>query len=123
MKSTKARKQRKALYNAPASVRRRNVASNLSENLRKEYGKRSAHVIKGDTVMVTRGGEGVVGTEGKVASVNTRTGRLTIEGVTISQADGTEVTRPIHASNVMITKLDVSDNWRKEKLSREEGAQ
>ncbi len=123
MKSTKARKQRKAHFNAPAHVRRRQVASNLSENLRKEYGKRSAHVIKGDTVMVTRGGEGVVGTEGKVAFVDTRTGRLTIEGVTISQADGTEVSRPIHASNVLITKLDVSDNWRKDKLSREEGAQ
>ena len=124
MKSTKARKQRKALYNAPAHERRKRVAAHLSEGLRKEYGKRSAHVIKGDTVMIIRGNEELIGTEGKVAGVNTRTGRLTIEGVTIPKADGTEVVRPIHASNVIITKLDVSDSWRKDKLTRiEEGAQ
>jgi large subunit ribosomal protein L24 len=123
MKSTKARKQRKAVFNAPAHARRRNVASNLSEDLRKEYGKRSAHVIKGDIVMITRGSEEIVGTEGKVISVDTRTGRVSIEGVTNSQADGTEVSRTIHASNVMITKLDLSDNWRKDKLTREEGAE
>jgi large subunit ribosomal protein L24 len=124
MKSTKARKQRKALFNAPAHARRRSVASHLSEGLKRDYNKRSAHVISGDTVMVIRGDEEIIGTEGKVASVDTRTGRLTIEGITIPQADGTEVNRPIHASNVMITKLDVSDNWRKNKLIREEeGAQ
>ncbi len=124
MKSTKARKQRKALFKAPAHARRRSVASHLSEGLKRDYNKRSAHVISGDTVMVIRGDEEIVGTEGKVASVDTRTGRLTIEGITIPQADGTEVNRPIHASNVMITKLDVSDNWRKNKLIREEeGAQ
>ena len=124
MKSTKARKQRKAQFSAPAHVRRRNVASHLSESLRKDYGKRSAHVIRGDTVMIVRGSDGIIGTEGKVASIDTRTGRLIIEGVTIPQADGTEVGRPIHASNVIITKIDTSDNWRKNKLTRErEGAQ
>ncbi|HUV25169.1 MAG TPA: 50S ribosomal protein L24 [Methanomassiliicoccales archaeon] len=124
VKSTKARKQRKALYNAPAHVRRKNMASHLSESLRKEYGRRSANVIKGDTVMIIRGDGDLIGTEGKVAEVNTRTSRLTIEGVTISKADGTEVSRPIHSSNVIITKLDVSDSWRKEILTRtEEGAQ
>jgi large subunit ribosomal protein L24 len=124
VKSTKARKQRKALYNAPAHVRRKNVASHLSESLRKDYGRRSANVIKGDTVMIIRGDGDLIGTEGKVAEVNTRTSRLTIEGVTIPKADGTEVSRPIHSSNVIITKLDVSDSWRKEILTRtEEGAQ
>ena len=124
VKSTKARKQRKALFKAPAHVRRKNVSSHLSESLRKEYGKRSAHVIRGDTVMIIRGDEDLIGTEGKVAEINTRTGRLTIEGITIPKADGTEVSRPIHASNVIITRLDVSDSWRKEVLTRtEEGAQ
>lgn len=124
VKSTKARKQRKALFNAPAHVRRKNVASHLSESLRKDYGRRSANVIKGDTVMIIRGNEDLIGTEGKVAEINTRTGRLTIEGVAIPKADGSEVSRPIHASNVIITKLDVSDSWRRDMLTRtEEGAQ
>jgi large subunit ribosomal protein L24 len=124
VKSTKARKQRKALFNAPSHVRRKNVASHLSESLRREYGRRSAHVIKGDTVIVMRGNEDLIGMEGKVAEINTRTGRLTIEGVTIPKADGTEVSRPIHASNVIITKLDTSDSWRRDMLTRkEEGAQ
>jgi len=123
IKSAKARKQRKALYNAPAHARGKTVSSHLSQSLKKEYGRRSARVIRGDMIVVTRGNEDIVGTEGKVAKVDTRTGRLTIEGITIPKADGTEMPRPIHASNVMITKLDVSDPWRKDKLLRnEEGA-
>ena len=48
--SKKARKQRKALYNAPNHVRSAMVSSHLDEPLRKEYKLRSVRVIKGDTV-------------------------------------------------------------------------
>jgi len=94
------------------------VASPLSPELKEKYGKRSMPVVAGDTVMVTRGNEDVRGIEGKVLEVKTRTGRVSVEGVTAAQADGTEVSAPVHASNVMITKLELSDEWRKDKLLR-----
>ena len=118
MKSTKARKQRKAHYNAPNHVRRRMLASHLSNDLAAEYGRRSAQVVKGDMVLVVRGEEGIAGTEGRVQSVDTKTGRVVVEGVTIPKADGTQVPRPVHASNLEITKLELSDGWRREKLLR-----
>ncbi len=110
------------MYNAPLHVKRKMVASHLSEALMKEYGLRSALVIKGDTVRVMRGDEEVQGVEGKVAGVNTKTGRVTIEGVTIPKADGTQVSRPIHASKVMITKLEMSDPQRKGRLQQKKEA-
>jgi large subunit ribosomal protein L24 len=118
VESKKARKQRKAFFNAPSHVRRRNISSHLSEDLQKDYGIRSLPVRKGDTVRVMRGDEDIQGIEGKVAEVLTKTGRVTVEGVTIAKADGTQIARPVHASKVMITKLDLSDPKRKERVSR-----
>jgi large subunit ribosomal protein L24 len=118
VESKKARKQRKAFYNAPLHIKRKMISSHLSEELQKEYNIRSFQVIKGDTVKVMRGDEDIVGVEGKVASVITKTGRVTMEGVTIAKADGTQTAKPVHASKVMITKLDLTDPKRKEKLTR-----
>jgi large subunit ribosomal protein L24 len=116
MQSKQARKQRKALYNAPTHVKRRMTSSHLSDQLMKEFQKRSTRVIAGDTVKVLRGDENVRGLEGKVSSVDTNTGRVIVEGVTMAKADGTQVARPIHSSNLVITKLDLNDPWRKRKL-------
>ena len=116
MVSSKARNQRKMRANAPAHIKRKMLSSHLSADLQKEYGKRSARVCLGDTVMVLRG------VEGKVIGVMTDEGRITIEGVTINQADNTAVARPIHASNVVITKLNLDDAWRKDALKRGKGA-
>ena len=122
MVSSKARNQRKMRANAPAHIKRKMLSSHLSADLQKEYGKRSARVCLGDTVMVLRGGEDIRGVEGKVIGVMTDEGRITIEGVTINQADNTSVARPIHASNVVITKLNLDDAWRKDALKRGKGA-
>ena len=122
MVSSKARNQRKMRANAPAHIKRKMLSSHLSADLQKEYGKRSARVCLGDTVMVLRGGEDIRGVEGKVIGVMTDEGRITIEGVTINQADNTAVARPIHASNVVITKLNLYDAWRKDALKRGKGA-
>ena len=122
MVSSKARNQRKMRANAPAHIKRKMLSSHLSADLQKEYGKRSARVCLGDTVMVLRGGEDIRGVEGKVIGVMTDEGCITIEGVTINQADNTAVARPIHASNVVITKLNLDDAWRKDALKRGKGA-
>lgn len=121
-RSSKARVQRREQANAATHVKRRMLSAHLSADLRKEYGVRSARVCKGDTVVVLRGNEDIRGTEGRVISVDTGTGRVTIDGITINQADGTAVERPIHASNLVITKLNLEDAWRKEALAKKKEA-
>jgi large subunit ribosomal protein L24 len=120
MKSSKARVQRKNLYNAPTHTKSKAVSAHLSAELREKYGKRSARVCRGDTVVVIRGNEDMRGNEGKVMEVLTGEGKVIIDGITINQADGTAVARPVHASNLVITKLDLTDEWRAEKFVKKE---
>ena len=122
MVSSKARIQRKTSANAPVHKKRKMLSAHLSKDLSKQYGKRSARVCVGDPVVIARGAEGIRGVEGKVIAVQTGTGHVTIEGITINQADGTSVARPVHASNLIITKLNLDDAWRKDALSKKKGA-
>lgn len=112
--SKQPRKQRKYMYNSPKHHRRKELASHLSEELLLKYNVRSITVIKGDTVKVMRGSlKGHVGT---VANINTRKRMITVEGATIAKADGTQLARWIHPSNVLITKLNLVDPYRRRKL-------
>jgi large subunit ribosomal protein L24 len=81
------------------------------------YNKRNVPVVKGDMVKIMRGE--FKGHSNKVANVNTKNQRISIEGLTITKVDGKKVARPIHPSNVLITKLNLTDPWRRRKL--EEG--
>ena len=116
-KSKKPRKQRGSVYNAPLHRRRKMLAAHLSPKYledAKRYYPRSVVVRKGDTVKVVRGSFG--GHVGKVESVDTRNMRIKVDGATISKADGTQIAAKIHPSNVIITKLDLSDPVRKRKF-------
>jgi len=117
MKSIKSRKQRKELFNAPLHKRRKWISSHLEENLILKYDKRAVPVIKGDTVRVMRGS--FKGHEEKVVHVNIRKRRVEIEGMTLTKADNKKIAKPIHASNLMITKLNLTDKWRRNKLERD----
>jgi len=101
-------------YNAPIHRRRKMIASHLAEELMLKYNKRSVTVKKGDTVKIIRGG--LKGHIGKVASVDTKKMKITMEGATIAKADKSQVARPIDPSNVIITHLDLSDPWRSKKI-------
>ena len=114
--SIQARKQRKMRYNAPIHKRRKMISSHLAEDLMLKYNKRSAPVKKGDTVKIIRGG--LKGHIGKVASVDTRKMKISIEGATAAKADKSQVPRPIDPSNVVITHLDLSDPWRSRKIGK-----
>jgi len=114
MKSIKSRKQRKELFNAPLHKRRKWISAHLEENLLLKYDKRGVPVIKGDTVRVMRGS--FKGHEDKVAHVNIRRRQVEIEGMTMTKADNKKIAKPIHASNLMITKLNLTDKWRRNKL-------
>lgn len=116
MVSTKPRKQRKEMYNAPIHKRRKWISSHLEENLLLKYDKRAVSVIKGDTVRVMRGS--FRGHEDKVAKVNVNDRTIEIEGLTMTKADGNKIAKPLHASNLMITKLNLTDKWRRKKLER-----
>lgn len=114
MKSIKPRKQRKMLYKAPLHVKRKWLASHLSENLLLKYDKRSIPVIKGDTVKVMRGS--YRGHEDKVVQVNVKRQIVEIEGVITVKADGKKIAKPMHPSNLLVTKLNLTDKWRRSKL-------
>jgi len=117
MRSRKARKQRKRMFDAPLHSKRKMISAHLGpkylEDEKKVY-PRSVPLRKGDTVLIVRGEE--KGREGKVATIDTRRLSITIEGVTVAKADKTQVAKRIHPSNVIITKLDLSDPWRRKKL-------
>ncbi|QSZ67136.1 50S ribosomal protein L24 [Methanofollis aquaemaris] len=112
--SKQPRKQRKIRYNASTHQRSRFLSAPLSKDLREEYKRRRARVVSGDTVQVLRGEH--AGTEGVVDSVDTKKGMIEVHGVTVAKTDGTEVPRPVNASNVMITKLKTEDPRRVAKL-------
>ncbi|UCH71535.1 MAG: 50S ribosomal protein L24 [Thermoplasmatales archaeon] len=116
MESIKARKQRKELFNAPLHKKRKWTSSHLEENLLLKYDKRALPVVKGDTVKVMRGS--FKGHEDKIVRVNVKKRFVEIEGLTMSKADGNKIAKPIHASNLMITKLNLTDKWRRKKLQR-----
>ncbi len=114
--SVQTRKQRKYKFNAPLHVKHKMVSSALSKELRKEYDIRSVPVRKGDFVKVITGQ--FRGKSGKVTKVSVSLMYVHVEGATISRADGTESFYPIHPSNVMITKLELTDKTRVAKIER-----
>jgi large subunit ribosomal protein L24 len=117
MKTINPGKQIKRMHNAPLHIKRKWISVHLDENLLLKYDKRAISVIKGDTVRVMRGN--FHGHEDKVVKVNTKKNTIEIEGITMSKADGNKIAKPIHHSNVMITKLNLTDKWRREKLERD----
>lgn len=108
--SKQPRKQRKALYDAPAHARGKHLSATLSKELREQIGKRALPLRTGDKVKVLRGD--FKGHEGKILDVDYGNYKVTIEEVTLSKPDGTAVFLPVDPSNLMITKADLSDDRR-----------
>lgn len=116
MKSKQPRKQRRERMKAPLHRRQKFLRAPFSESLRKKYSKRNTRVVKGDVVRVMRGDH--AGIEGKVQTVDLRSGIITIDGITLEKADGSEVARSIYPCNVVITKLNLKDERREDILER-----
>jgi len=109
------RKQRKQTERASLHERHKQVRSTLASDLREEYDRRRARVNAGDTVEILRGD--FAGEEGEVVRVDLREAAVHVEDVTVETADGEEVPRPLDASNLRITELDLSDDRREARLS------
>ncbi len=117
MTSIKARTQRRRTGRAPLHRRRASTAAHLDPKLHEKSKvrlPRAVAVRQGDTVRVMRGG--FRGREGTVVSVEATKGTVIVEGLTIEKRDEKKVGRPIHASNLMIVKLDDTDPRRRAKF-------
>jgi len=108
------RKQRNQTDDAPLHERHKQVRATLSDELRDEFDRRRARVNAGDTVEVMRGDH--AGEEEEVVSVDLKDGVVHVEDVTVEKADGEEVPRPLDASNLRITDLDLEDDRREARL-------
>ena len=117
LQSAQPKKQRRARYNAPHHQRGKYMHAGLEKSLREQYKRRAIRVIKGDTVRVLRGDH--AGHEGVVDKVDMVRYRVIVHGVSVNKADGTEVPRPVDPSNLRITKLNLDDPRREEKLGGE----
>jgi len=112
MKPTKMRNMQ--IYYATSKIRSIQTSCPLSNELRKKFGKRSARVIKGDTVKIVRGE--FYGTAGKVTKILTRKNSITVDGVKREKTKGEKIDVPIHSTNAVITALNTDDKWRMNKL-------
>ena len=107
-------KQRNRQERAPLHEKQKQVRAPLSPELREEYGQRSVRVNAGDTVEVQRGD--FADESGEVIDVDLRAAEIHVEDVTVETADGEEVPRPLEASNVQVTELDLEDDRREARL-------
>lgn len=95
------------------------VKVNLDRDLRQKYQTRSAALRKDDRVKVMRGQ--FKDMSGKVLEIDRKNGKVRVEGVEISKADGSKVQVPIHFSNLQIRELELKDKKRKAKFKAKEG--
>ena len=108
--SKQPRKQRKYNYNAPLHIKRRQLSTHLSKELREKYERRNVVVRKEDKVKITRGQ--FKGKTGKIIKVLTKDTKVHVENIQNIKNDGTKVYYPIHPSNLTIIELDLTDKRR-----------
>ena len=110
MKTTKPRKQRKRLFNAPIHQKRKRVTAMLSKELQKSKNKSTIVIRTGDDVEAMRGSNKK--RRGEVQFVDYKKGKIFVKNITKKKTDGSEVMVPIAASNVKIVKLKEDDKRR-----------
>ncbi|ADL18634.1 50S ribosomal protein L24P [Acidilobus saccharovorans 345-15] len=119
MASQQPREQRKAFYNATLHLRHKLVSAHLSKELRDKLGIRSLPLRVGDKVIVIKGDH--KGKSGKVAEVDLKGLWVKVEGITRKKADGTEILVKLRPWNLVITDLNLKDDWRKKIIERKGG--
>ncbi len=131
MVSKKAGKQRTSQREAPLHVRRKRMRARLISDDPDLRHVRSVTVRVGDEVELTRGdfshpnsikadtrgkrlgqSRGRAGIKAKIASVDTKSGVIFVDGLSQSTADGKEEAVPVNPSNVIVTKLYEGDPGR-----------
>lgn len=110
-----ARKSRKFNALKPLHLKRKDVSSHISKELKQKLKTkvRSIVVKKGDTVKVMRGTD--KGKTGRVIKIMHTERKAFVEGIAKKNAKGKELPVPLQPSNLMIIDLAL-DNHRKKKL-------
>jgi len=102
----------------------REVVVHLSKDLVSRYGIKRFPVRKGDMVKIVKGDKekdekiNIFGKEGKVIKVLKDEGKVVVENINISKADGKMKPRKLDPSALVITKIVLEDKKRKERLTR-----
>ena len=112
------RRQRRALYRAPTSERRRRMTVPLSRELRRRFRRRNVPVRKGDTVRVLSGS--FAGREERVARISRRDYSVTLDNVTLKTAEEKLKPLALRTSHLVITRLNLADPWRRRALRLKE---
>ncbi len=113
--SSAPRRQRRELYNADSFHRHRRMAVPLSRELRARFHCRSIPVRKGDTVRILSGS--YVGSEERVARVDRRSYTVILNNITLKTGEQKQKPLPIRTAHLLLTKLNLSDAWRRRVLS------
>jgi ribosomal protein uL24 len=108
------RRQRRAVFNATSSERRRRMTVPLSRELRSRFHRRSVPIRKGDTVRVMKGS--YVGREERVARVSRRDYTVTLDNVTLKSGEEKLKPLPIRTNHLLLVRLNLADEWRRETL-------
>ncbi len=114
--SKQPRKQRKYRYNAPAHIRGKFLNVHLSKELAQKHGIKRIRVRSGDKVKILIGK--FKGKESKVDVINLKKSKVMIAGVEVSKKDGSKSRPLIHASNLLITELNLDDKKRLDNIKQ-----
>jgi large subunit ribosomal protein L24 len=117
--SSLPRKQRAAMYNRHNVEKRRQLRAPLSTELRTRYARRNITIRKGDTARIISGS--FEGREERVAKVNVRDGTVTLDNVTLKKADAKLKPLPLKPAHLVLTRLNLADPWRRQRLKVPEG--
>ncbi len=115
-KTKKPSKNRKRRFTAPKHLKRKYLSAPLSPSLKAEYGTRSMPLITGDNITVVKGDRKL--SEGRIIRVNLEKSVIYIEGLTRNRMDGSTFQIPLKPNNVMITNLNLEDDWRRGIIER-----
>jgi len=109
-------KQRKKMFNLPWNLAIKLMSAPLSKELQARLNIKSIPVRVNDTVKIVSGG--FKGRSGKVTRIDVKRRLVFVEGITGKAQKGKTKLVGIHVANLMITKLDLSDKYRKLILQR-----
>ena len=119
--SSKPGKQVKYRENAPKHIRHKLMAAHRNKDLRKQYGRRSFPVRKGDKVKVMRGE--YAGTIGEITKVDMKKYKVFVKGAEEKTKAGPTRFYPIHPSSLMLISFNLDDKKRAEALGRDKHVQ
>lgn len=117
--SSSRRTQRRNLYTAPSSIRRKIMSCRLSKDLKLKHKVRSLPIRKNDIVKILKGK--AKNKTGKVTTVYRRKWVIHVEKVTRDKQNGQPVNIPIKTSNCVIETLHL-DKDRKDLIERASAA-